>query len=595
MSASRVISLFLLVLFALPVLPLRAEDEPSPSHRALQELLVRIDAPGTVLGEAELGEVASLALEHLSVLATSERHYRGIPEKYVGANLALQVGNVLLHRYQRVEDAQTIARVAGSVYSGGDPEAGALMQQALSGTRRGLDQMAGESRFEATRELSPRSGSRRLAMLGCLGVVLCGIVFFLVRGSRAAPRGLTLVDAGMQNRAQGALSQGIELLREERLEEAIRCFQRVAEIESSLQSSGQYFLALVSLQQGDVERTRTLVEGIDFSRIETEEAYSLGDALERRGQPRLARRVFEKIYLGDVAFKDVKDRLDHLREETESYSEEDVADVIVKRILDPRFADPKLVASGGMGFVFEARDTAAGDIRRALKVLSPFYANDQDAYVRFVHEARGLAALQHPGIIRIHDVFERSLPYYSMDFHDSPDLKDILAGEGRLAPARVRDLGIQLCSALGAAHRAGVVHRDVKPANVLLGEGDRITLLDFGIARFDAGTRVTLTGQVLGSPRYMAPEQFLGDEMDHRVDIYSAGLVLYELLTGDLPEEQSRHHAGVDFPRPDEHLGLPGGLVEAVLGALAHDPEARYEDMDEMVELLEACPVELRS
>ena len=557
----------------------------SPAHQALEDILAQLDAPETHLEARQLEELTDRTLEQLSIMATSEARWKGTPERFVGARLALQIGNVLLHRHHRTEDARLLAARAQSVYASQGGQEGALMTRALEQTEKGFDGL-GRAAPLGVGDEPPDPFWRRvqLALLVLGGLLGLGVVVYLARGHMEAPEGVTVVDARAQQQAMTSLKLGMRLLEQGRTDEAVKYFRAVAEIESGLRQSGRYHLALVSVQRGEVEEATTLIQDLDLSEVQLEEVYTLGDALERRGQAAAARQVFEKLYLADVAFRDVKQRLDRLRSETSEYSEEDVAGVIASRVIEKRFQGVSLVQSGGMGFVFQATDSEQDGRRVALKVLSPFYANDSDAHGRFLREARGMAGLRHPHIIRIHDVFPKSLPYYSMDFHDEPTLKQVLVDEGRLGPARVARLGRQLADALQAVHQVGVVHRDLKPANLILAnrEGaDHLILLDFGIAQFSQGTRMTLTGQVLGSPRYMSPEQQLGDEVDARSDLYSLGVVLYELACGTLPGPDELAATRGRFPPLPPGLGLSPELEAAIMGALAQDPNDR-PSLDEL-------------
>src|SRR6266851_5801687 len=203
----------------------------------------------------------------------------------------------------------------------------------------------------------------------------------------------------------------------------------------------------------------------------------------------------------------------------------------------PRYHVESLLGSGGMGKVYKARDREL-DRTVAIKVLRPDLMTDPMALQRFKHELLLASSISHPNILRIHDLGEyNAVKFISMAYVDGGDLTQALRKEGRLPLERVLNIMKQLAAALAAAHGVNVVHRDLKPQNILLGSGDHVYVTDFGIAKTleSDRTSVTRTGAVLGTPLYMSPEQVEGKPVDHRSDLYTFGLILYEMLTGVLP------------------------------------------------------------
>jgi serine/threonine-protein kinase len=255
-----------------------------------------------------------------------------------------------------------------------------------------------------------------------------------------------------------------------------------------------------------------------------------------------------------------------------------------------------LIGEGGMGTVYLAEQAATGR-QVAVKMLQPGVAWDDVFRRRFERESRYAAALDHPNIVRVHEVGElEGQLYMVMDYIAGADLHAEISKRGPLDPARATGILASLASALDSVHEAGLYHRDVKPANVIVTEeepgGVQCHLTDFGLTKDPRGESraLTLQGQFVGTSNYTAPEQILGKESDHRVDIYSLGCLLYECLTGEPPfrgpgeEEVLRAHLGEPPPKPSERQpGLPRRLDEVVARAMAKDPEERYPTCAEMV------------
>lgn len=229
----------------------------------------------------------------------------------------------------------------------------------------------------------------------------------------------------------------------------------------------------------------------------------------------------------------------------------------------------------------------------ALKRLAENLARDEDLRRRFVREARLAARLSHPNVVRIFDVGEDGgRPFIAMEYVEGETLAELLARRGRLPPAEVARLGVQICAALAAAHAAGLVHRDVKPQNLLLGRDEALRLGDFGIAMGHGGTQLTLAGTVLGTAGYLAPEQARGEQVTAAADIYAAGAVLYELLTGE-PARRAASLAELGAEdgvhSPDLARRVPDGpeeLVAAVLACLSAKPEERPPSAAELARRL---------
>jgi serine/threonine protein kinase len=267
----------------------------------------------------------------------------------------------------------------------------------------------------------------------------------------------------------------------------------------------------------------------------------------------------------------------------------------------------EFLQKGGMGEIYKALDVRL-DRTVAIKFLPHAFAGAPDALERFQREVRAASALNHPQICTVHDLGEhQGRPFYVMEFLDGQSLRDRIADKPMAIPAIV-DLGMQICDALQAAHAKGIIHRDIKPANIFATAGGQIKILDFGIAKLvtkphsppaattRGQTTATITaiaatrpGRLMGTLAYLSPEQARGEEVDTRTDIFSFGIVLYQMATGELafrgetPEELINailHQAPV---KPSElNPGVPATLERIILRALEKDRNARYQSIEEL-------------
>ncbi len=268
------------------------------------------------------------------------------------------------------------------------------------------------------------------------------------------------------------------------------------------------------------------------------------------------------------------------------------------RVLDGRYRLVRALARGGMATVWVGEDTLLTR-RVAVKTLHPELAFDEDLRTRFRNEAVAAARLSHPGIVATYDTGDDDgVGYIVMEFVDGPNLRRVLDAKGPLQIRETVRIGREVAAALDAAHRQGIVHRDVKPANVLVPPGMAVKVTDFGIAKA-GGSELTRTGTVVGTARYLAPEQLRGEPVDARTDIYALGLVLYEMLVGELPfhgdtEMQialarlSTAPAPIRQARPD----APAGLARLVMACLAVDPAGRPASAQAVADALSDRPRE---
>jgi serine/threonine protein kinase len=240
---------------------------------------------------------------------------------------------------------------------------------------------------------------------------------------------------------------------------------------------------------------------------------------------------------------------------------ETAPDLLVGRLLDGRYRLDSPIARGGMATVYTATDTRL-DRTVAVKVMRPALAEDPDFVARFAREARAAARLHSPEVVAVHDQgtdAETGTAYLVMEYVEGRTLRDVIRDRGALPPARALTLLEPVLRALAAAHDAGIVHRDVKPENVLLGDDGRVKVADFGLARAVETSNLTATtGLLIGTVAYLAPEQVEHGTADTRTDVYAAGILLWEMLTGtppydaDSPLSVAYRHVHDDVPPPSQ-------------------------------------------
>ncbi|RKT84366.1 serine/threonine protein kinase [Saccharopolyspora antimicrobica] len=265
------------------------------------------------------------------------------------------------------------------------------------------------------------------------------------------------------------------------------------------------------------------------------------------------------------------------------------------RLLSNRYELGETLGYGGMSEVFRGRDTRLSrDV--AVKILRADLARDPTFQLRFRREAQNAAALNHPAIVAVYDTGETDtesgpLPYIVMEYVDGRTLRDIVKTEGPLAPRRAMEVMADASAALDFSHRHGIVHRDVKPANIMITNSGAVKVMDFGIARAlaDGQAAVTQTAAVIGTAQYLSPEQARGEAVDARSDVYASGCVLFELLTGeppftgDSPVAVAYQHVREEPRKPsDVNATVPASLDAVALKALSKNPANRYQSAAEM-------------
>jgi serine/threonine-protein kinase len=269
----------------------------------------------------------------------------------------------------------------------------------------------------------------------------------------------------------------------------------------------------------------------------------------------------------------------------------DIGELQPGDIIEGRYKYIEKIGKGAFGTVLLMEDTVV-DERLILKFLNANVAQDEEVLKRFVHELRYSRKITHRNVIRIYDFIAlQGLYAISMEYFPSHTLSMELHEDKPLTLPRALQFGIDIASGMAVAHQVGIIHRDLKPANLLINDEDLLKIVDFGVAaaQRDTDTALTKTGYVIGSPKYMAPEQILGKKVDPRSDVYSLGVILYEMLTGIPPYSRGDHmsvmyqHVQGKATPPIEINGeLPAGLSDLVMQAMAVDKTRRFQTMDEL-------------
>lgn len=263
-------------------------------------------------------------------------------------------------------------------------------------------------------------------------------------------------------------------------------------------------------------------------------------------------------------------------------------------ILNGRYRLISQHGSGGMAVIYKAQDIALGRTV-AVKILRPSLTADPTFIVRFQNEARSIANLSHPNIVTVHDVGSDGPTHYMvMEFVEGQDLKKIIRAQGAMSVDRALNYAIGVCAGIGFAHRAGLVHADIKPQNVLINKDDIVKITDFGIAQALSDTQPQQRASVVwGSPHYFAPEQAMGEKPTPAADVYAIGIVIFEMLTGRLPyvgtnqQELAMAHIKERIPSVTElNPSVPEGLAKIVQKVMSKEPNSRYSKADQLGQVL---------
>lgn len=372
------------------------------------------------------------------------------------------------------------------------------------------------------------------------------------------------------------------------LEETLRLLERVAQT-SSLRAEALLMMGRIRLQQGRLEQARDvyrqLVAELPASLTDLTPYYELALVTERLGDTEEAIKLYAKILQGDPHYRDAKTRHDRLLkpqaalELTETRSSES-KDMPIP-VLSNRYRLVRLIGQGGSGVVHEALDLVLNRTV-AVKLLSESIGDNLSRIEDFLREARTAAVLNHPNIVTIHDTGQSGPKYFIvMEYVDGESLKNLLETRSSLPLSEILNLARQTCLGLDYAHRKGILHRDIKPGNLLVDREGIVKITDFGLARFT--TETSQETVVRGTPFYMSPEQIQGLQTDHRSDIYSFGCTLYRMVAKRPPFTQGdiyqQHLSSLPAPPSSINPEIPEALNRLILKCLEKDRELRYPDV----------------
>ena len=342
------------------------------------------------------------------------------------------------------------------------------------------------------------------------------------------------------------------------------------------------------LGMGDIETARE-----ELSKLESSEnfdtLYRAGRVLEDSKQYTDALRLYLPVFTRDTRYQDVADRVAKLQTVVQASSAIGVmsADISLIAKASPRTLDRyeilEKLGEGGMGVVHKATDKKL-KATVALKFLSRQFIPNKEILKRFIAEAQTAARLKHPHIVGIYDydiIEKENLAFIAMEFIDGQSLRDLIRGGKQFSLAELRKYGLQICDTLDYTHQRNIIHRDIKPDNIIIDGFDNVKITDFGLAKIDTSAFRTQTGMVMGTLRYMSPEQRRGQPCDHRIDIYALGVTIFEMVLGaESMKIYEINPETVDGPLSDcleARTDIPPSVKSIIMRCLDEEPEKRYQ------------------
>lgn len=377
---------------------------------------------------------------------------------------------------------------------------------------------------------------------------------------------------------------------------AISLFQKVAKSDAPYKSEALCRVGISFLSRGLVE-----LADENFNRLiglnipedkKIDMLYQIGTAYEEKSVFDKARNIYNQILSYDIKYRDVANRINKLPVNRSIDKKEKK-----QQKLEDRYDQIEKIGAGGMGSIFKAKDKILGRVV-ALKVIREDFMGDTEAVQRFIREAQSASALQHPGIVTIYDIGVGEPIYIAMEFVDGGNLREKL-NKNPLSIDEFLEIAADICDALGVAHSKGIIHRDIKPENIMMTKDGNIKITDFGLASITNATRMTMAGQILGTPIYMSPEQIRGRQTDNRSDIYSLGITFYESLTGRVPFKDGdigyRHIYETPEPPSLINFDITDSLEKIILKSIEKKPEDRYQNVLEIIEDLKNVRENMKS
>jgi len=375
------------------------------------------------------------------------------------------------------------------------------------------------------------------------------------------------------------------LYEEKEDDKALSLLQTIERVPSEYQLDAQLRLGKLFFKKG----TRNIAEEYFNKVIEAampmdkkmDFLYQIGAAFEEHNIPEKSLDIYKKIISFDIGYKDIAKRLEVITQRLKMKATMSASELV----LEDRYEDIQLIGQGSIGVVYRAVDKI---LKRkvALKVIKDAYKNNKEAIERFVREAQSVSLFKHPGFITIYDININKQFFIVMDYIEGEDLQHLME-KGALPIKDAVQIAINICDALSCAHQNGVVHRDIKPGNILVMKDLQIKISDFGLTQLMTPSVIGQPVEVLGAPVYLSPEQIRGETLDYRSDIYSFGIILYEMLTGKTPfnEGDIAYRHINEEPQPPAALNskIPRWLENIVLKCIKKKPEDRYQQTDHLL------------